>query len=49
MAKSRARELRDTAFGINDHFPMEINEKGKKISHPEREALPEPTSLLGDG
>ena len=29
MAKSRGRELRNTDFGMNDHFPTEINERRK--------------------
>ncbi|CAB1337384.1 unnamed protein product [Coregonus sp. 'balchen'] len=31
MAKSRGRELRNTDFGMNDHFPTEINERRKKL------------------
>jgi hypothetical protein len=31
MAKNMGRELRNTDFGMNDHFPTEINERRKKI------------------
>ena len=41
-------ENSNTDFGMNDHFPTEINERRKKLSHYEKKALPEPTNLLGD-
>ena len=44
MMKSRGRELRNTDFGMNYHFPTEINERRKK-----EKALPESMSLHGDG
>ena len=48
MTKNMGRELRNTDFGMNDHFPTEINERRKKLSY-EGKALPESTSLHGDG
>jgi hypothetical protein len=36
MTKSRGRELRNTDFGMNDHFPSETNERREKnVSHHE--------------
>ena len=31
MTKNMGRELRNTDFGMNDHFPTEINERRKKL------------------
>ena len=50
MTKNMGREFRNTDFGMNDHFPTEINKRRKKtMSHHEGKALPESTSLHGDG
>jgi hypothetical protein len=49
MTKNIGRELRNTDFGMNDHFPTKINERREKKSHHEGKALPESTGLHGDG
>jgi hypothetical protein len=51
MTKNMGRELRNTDFGMNDHFSIEVNERRKKHIYPimkEKRCLNQRVSMVMD-